>query len=318
MVAALRRLSLLALIAVLCLPVQAQTAVWIDMDPACGHGASDDVDDCWALLLSLRSDLVIRGISTVFGNLDGDTTYRTAASLLSQFDAEDIPLFQGASMPMASTGLTWTPASEALSRGLEKERLVLIALGPVTNIATVLSRRPELTGQIAAIIAVAGKQQHHGPRFHPGASRIFHLHDLNFRADVDAFEVLLHSTVDIALIPYEVAARVRIRGTDLDTLSQGRQSTWLADISRPWLSFWQTHLESDGFFPFDSLAVSYVLRPERFECEDIPARIVRRAARFLKSRDDLIVSHTINSRTVRYCSGVDDRVKQEMLADLAN
>lgn len=43
----------------------AKQAVWIDTDPACGHEKTDDVDDCWALLLALQSDeLEILGIST--------------------------------------------------------------------------------------------------------------------------------------------------------------------------------------------------------------------------------------------------------------
>ena len=51
---------------------RAGQAVWIDSDPACGHAKTDDVDDCWALLLGLRSnELEIRGISTLFGNGSG-------------------------------------------------------------------------------------------------------------------------------------------------------------------------------------------------------------------------------------------------------
>ena len=51
----------------------AKQAVWIDTDPACGHAKTDDVDDCWALFLALRSnEMDIRGISTVFGNGSGE------------------------------------------------------------------------------------------------------------------------------------------------------------------------------------------------------------------------------------------------------
>ena len=50
------------------------TPVWIDTDPACGLNATDDVDDCWALLAAFKSpEIVVRGISTVFGNVDCDT-----------------------------------------------------------------------------------------------------------------------------------------------------------------------------------------------------------------------------------------------------
>lgn len=54
-------------------------STWIDTDPACGQGATNDVDDCWALMMALRSpECALRGISTTFSNTKGDTALQVA------------------------------------------------------------------------------------------------------------------------------------------------------------------------------------------------------------------------------------------------
>ena len=81
---------MLLLMVMLAIPPQGETAesipVWIDTDPACGISDSDDVDDCWALLMALKSpELSIRGFSTVFGNVDSGTAFVTATSVVERF-----------------------------------------------------------------------------------------------------------------------------------------------------------------------------------------------------------------------------------------
>ena len=52
----MRNLSMFMLFTMLlgtCLPASAATRVWIDTDPACGTGATNDADDCIALLYLL-------------------------------------------------------------------------------------------------------------------------------------------------------------------------------------------------------------------------------------------------------------------------
>jgi hypothetical protein len=60
--------------------------VWIDTDPACGLEATDDVDDCWALLLALKSDAIaIRGVSTIFGNVSEERANPVARQFLDRW-----------------------------------------------------------------------------------------------------------------------------------------------------------------------------------------------------------------------------------------
>lgn len=293
-------------------------AVWIDSDPACGHAQTDDVDDCWAILLAMRSStLEIRGISTLFGNGSGTKSYITATNLVNRFGKEgQIPsIFRGADETLDSSALKRNEASDAMARALSNESLTIIALGPLTNIATLILQYPEHVANIKRVIAIAGQRPEPGLGFYPGTSRIFHLHDLNFRKDVAAFDVLLQSNIPVTLVPYEVAAKISIESTDLAILEKGSfESRWLSETSKPWLQFWNNKLGVKGFYPFDSLAIGVLTWPSLFDCELIPAKIQHKRSFFVTSRDNLLVSHVFNeNRYVEYCHGIDQNFKMELI-----
>lgn len=252
--------------------------VWIDTDPACGVGTAVDVDDCWALLAAIRSpELVIRGISTVFGNQDGTRALAFAQEILprliegSQMGDHPPNIYGGDTGKRRST---WppTPASRALASALEPEPLTIIALGPLTNLAKVIRTHPDAVNKIGRIVLVGGKRP--GQLFHPGHHWWFHFGDFNVSHDPEAAEIVLYSGVPITLVPFELATKLFVTESDLDRLSAGdRSAKWLSDVSRPWLTFWNTMLEKPGFHPFDVLAVAYAAMPDHFRCTPIPARI---------------------------------------------
>jgi len=299
---------------------EAAQKIWIDSDPTCSGIKTDDVDDCWALLLAIAaSELDVIAISTVFGNGSGEQSYQAAREIVGSFAISDqMPVHRGANKPLGNQNGDVNQASVAMANALLVEPLTVVALGPLTNIADLISNRPSLIGNIKKIIAVAGKRPQEGLGFYPGRSRIFHLHDLNFRKDVDAFEVILRSQVPIILVPYEVAEKIRIEANDLARLETGgTASQWIAEISKPWLNFWQTNLKSEGFFPFDSLAIGRLISPHSFTCEKIPIRIQQNTARFTSTRDDLLVSHDYqDALSAEYCYGVDESFKRTLIERL--
>lgn len=299
-------------------PVGTRKPVWIDTDPACGQGETADVDDCWALLLAFSSpELDIRGISTVFGNVDEETAFVVARSVLDRLvesGSGDLPaVYQGAQRP---GGGATSPAIAALATALERERLTILALGPLTNVAGLLAEHPQLAGNIDRIVGVAGTRPAQR-RLFPGTSALLHFHDLNFVKDPAAFEAILQSGVSMSLLPFEAAQKVTVTPADLSLLSSGgAPAQWLAAVSLGWMRFWQDQLGTDGFHPFDSLAVGYVIDPLNFACEQIPARVQRARSLFV-ARDALEVSHTFErSTSVTYCSEVDPAFKSEVLRRL--
>jgi len=314
--------SLLCLL-LIAVDANATTAVWIDSDPACDKQRGHDVDDCWALVRALQADEIsIRGISTVFGNSSENNSYHIVTGLLAQLMEEDVgpPVYRGASQAYIAGANTDNNSVEALAAALEKESLTIIALGPLTNIAALISKYPETIDKIKRLVVVAGQRPEQGARFHPGPSQLFHVHDFNFRKDVAAFQIVLDAALPITLLPYEVASKVQISEQDLLAMrSKGGQSSLLAGLAEPWLKYWQATFGNDSFYPFDSLAVGYVIDATGFTCERLPARIEYKSSLFLRSRDRLLVSGDFPEEAqVSYCSDVDSRFKRSLLSGLQN
>lgn len=299
---------------VLCGPVAAnERALWIDTDPACAGGSTYDVDDCWAIIAALRADnLRVIGLSTVFGNTDVRKTTATAQALLDMAAIHEPgrhvpPVIQGASQPISHQREIPAAVNE-LARSLKAQRLTILALGPLTNTAMLVRKHPDLIAHIEAIVAIAGQQP--DQVFRVGNTPILHFHDMNVRKDPEAVEVVLHSGIPIYLIPFEVAQHIVVTRTDIRTLEQrGGLDAWLASRSGPWLEFWETVLGATGFFPFDALAVTYLVTPKEFSCHDIPARVIRRHG-LLFARDTLEVSYSFEDAVmVHYCSDVSRSIR---------
>jgi inosine-uridine nucleoside N-ribohydrolase/uncharacterized membrane protein len=292
--------------------------IWIDTDPACGQSATSDVDDCWALMLALRSpELHLRGISTTFGNTKGETAVQVARQVIRQLGGASQsnrtpPIYQG-SHSSGSPEWKSTQASSAIASILRQEKLTIIAQGPLTNVATVIVNYPDLLKNIDRIVIVAGKRP--GDLFHPGQQWWFHFRDFNIRKDTPAAKIVLDSGIPLVLTPFELATKVTITRADLDKLGSGDAAAqWLRQASQAWMSFWEDRLHKQGFYPFDALAVGYVTMSDLFSCEILPARIG--FSLFLEPfglGHDLEVAPDLKGSQVYYCSDVDSRFKDRLI-----
>jgi pyrimidine-specific ribonucleoside hydrolase len=209
-----------------------------------------------------------------------------------------------------------TPASHAMAAALEREPLTILALGPLTNIATLIQNRPDLLNRITRIVVVAGKQP--GQLFHPGRQWWFHFGDFNIAQDPRAAEVVLYSGARVTLVPFDLATNVTITAADLQRLRAGdAPARWIADVSRSWLAFWEQMLGQEGFYPFDVLAVAYIAMPEYFTCRTTRARIGFSfyLEPFGMGRD-LEVADGVAGPSVVFCSGLDRGFKEVLFTSL--
>jgi inosine-uridine nucleoside N-ribohydrolase len=301
--------------------------VWIDTDLAIGMFAPEtgfaDVDDAYAILHLMRArQVAIRGISSVFGNTTLEHATRLSHEIVQRFDEENLPVYTGAGKKLDLSDLNESEATKALAEALRSERLTIMAIGPATNIATLLLLHPECASQIESVVLVAGRrspEQHFcvGPAHSPPFP------DLNFDLDPDAFRILLQHDVPVVLLPFEISHKVWIDKADLDQLAlRGEAGAYLAEGSRNWLSQWAS-FGCEAFNPFDVLASGYILYPELFAYEDLPARIeihpddtsVTDAAAF---KPYLLLSQDKPGiRNVRYCHTAAPEFKQKLWDDLA-
>jgi inosine-uridine nucleoside N-ribohydrolase len=170
-----------------------------------------------------------------------------------------------------------SPAAIALTQALENGPLTILALGPLTNVAQVLRASPHLASKVA-LIAVMGRRPGH--LFHPseGSGRGSFLghgpvfRDFNFSQDPEAVQELLAMNLKITLLPYDVATNVEIAPDDLRRIAaRGSAGQWLASRVRRWLDYWRSDIGREGFYPFDLMAVAYLLTPSAFRCADVHA-----------------------------------------------
>src|SRR5574341_2310651 len=300
-----------------------KTAVWIDTDPSISSGARE-VDDGFALIQAFHSpELEIRGVSVVFGNAPFDVAWPIGQEIVRKYGPPGLPVFAGAAW--AEQLGEDTEASRALAEALRKEKLTILALGPVTNVATVLKNHPDLSDRIEAIIAVAGRRPNQ--RFVTGTKKHTPFRDFNFELDAPGFQVLLDAKTPIVLAPWEVSSKVWLKEDDVKQLAAGNPSAqWLAPPGRDWLKMWQEKFGADGFNPFDTLAVGYVTSPQLFECEDLPAEIstlpddtaaAKAAGRKTGTKPYLLAAREIAAkRLVRYCHTPKAAFKEDLMSRL--
>jgi pyrimidine-specific ribonucleoside hydrolase len=244
--------------------------VWIDTDPAVGV-KDRDVDDGFALVQAFNSpEIAVRGVSVVFGNAPLVQAWPIGRRIVQRFGPRGLTAYRGAAS--ADQRGTETAASRALAAALRAEPLVVLVLGPATNVATVLLNHPDLAPRFVRIVAVAGRRP--GQRFTTGTTNGAGHRDFNFELDPKAFQVLLDAHVPLTLTPFEISSRVWITADDLSVLSRGPVAVRsMVGAARKWLGLWQRTFGVDGFNPFDTLAVARVVSPDFVACEELPAGI---------------------------------------------
>jgi inosine-uridine nucleoside N-ribohydrolase len=295
--------------------------VWIDTDPSVAP-AGHEVDDGLALVQAFHSpELDIRGVSVVFGNTELSKAIPIAEGIVSHFGPQGLQVYAGASS--ANQLGEETPASHALADALSNGELTILALGPVTNIATVLKNHPELVRRIREVVAVAGRRPDQHFRVSRKQKQPFG--DFNFELDPQGFQALLDSGVEIVLIPWEVSSKVWLRKSDLKLLAEGNEATgWLWGPSQDWLHLWQEKFGTNGFIPSDTLAVGYTLSHSWFDWEDFPVEI-RSLPDDMESQKGgkaaekpyLLASKAVASkRIVRYCYSVRSEYKKDLMKRL--
>ena len=290
-------------------------AVWIDTDPSVLPGGRE-VDDGLALVQAFHSpELDLRGVSAVFGNADLATTLPSAQEIVDQFGPDGLQVWSGADG--ADRLGEQTEATRALMNALDQAPLTILALGPVTNVASVLLLRPELRSRITEIVVVAGRRP--GDEFRVGSSGD-PLRDLNFELDAPAMQVLLDSGVLLTLAPFEISSKVTLTSEHLARLeASGDAGRWLATPVRDWLALWDQSFEADGFHPFDTLAVAYVTSPEWLTCNDLPSQIVQADDDVTPGREKpyfLVGPDVPTSLIVRYCHDVAPAFVDDLMSRL--
>lgn len=249
--------------------------IWFDTDIMIGlpERAPREVDDGVTLIMALAlPSIEIVGISTI---TYVDYGYDVTKKILNYYAPDrKIPVYKGS--PEAADPGVENDATRALAEALRKEKLTILALGPATNVATVLKNHPELAGQIEEIVFCAGRTP--GFAFKPGLQKST-VSDYNFEIDEASFHIVLDSGVKVVLSGFECSAYLLLGKADTDFLKNGNEADqWLHAMLVPWQQRAKQLFGVEGFIPYDVTPLGHITHPEYFlYYRDIPVRIDTRA-----------------------------------------
>ena len=137
----------------------------------------------------------------------------------------DAMVSAGRSLPPARAALASRDAVAALIGHLAAaaEPSTLLALGPLTNIARVLQRRPELAARIGQLMWMGGSA---GPGNHTAAA------EFNAAVDPEAINAVLDASVALHMVGLDACRQVRVHAADAEALRAigSERAELLADL----------------------------------------------------------------------------------------
>lgn len=248
--------------------------VILDGDP--GH------DDAICLLMAKGCNkLDIKLLSSVNGNQTIDKTTANMIKLATLFNIE-APISRGASKPLiapimpagnwhgesgldgydlpeAKIGLTRLPSYEIMYQILKesKERVIIVATGPLTNVATLLLTHPEIKNKIK-LIALMGGGIRHG-NWNPAS-------EYNILVDPEAAKVVFNSGIKLNIAPLDATEKAIIKPSDFKRIEE--VNNHVAEVTLAWLKFFYKFPMSIGYEGapvHDPLALLSFINPEIFE-----------------------------------------------------
>ena len=251
--------------------LQAQTKVWFDTDIMIGmpDAAAREVDDGITLIMALKEPQIeIVGISNI---TYVDYGYGVIEKILNWHNkGKAIPVYKGSAF--ANDLGTENDGTRALYQALKKEKLTILALGPMTNVATLVKNHPDIIGQIERVVICAARTP--DLPFNPGNGKL-NVFDYNYEFDTASMDVLLNSTIPLEFAGYEPSSYTHIGNIDLACLNMTNEADkWLFEIVQPWMELNEKYFGVRGFIPFDCSTLGLVTHPEYFTYyENIPIKV---------------------------------------------
>lgn len=252
--------------------MSARIPMLIDTDPG--------VDDALALLMAFADPAhEVVALTVAAGNVGLAHTVANALKLCEVCGAQ-VPVFAGAASPLlhpaedaafvhgrdgfgdigyvpARRVAEAEPAAQAIVR-LAREhegRLLLVCLGPLTNLALALRLDPRLPARIARCVVMGGAVTGHG-NMSPAA-------EFNIGFDPEAAHIVFGAFPRIELVDWEATVRHGLPQAEVEAwlAADSPRARFYRDISRQTRA-WSAQRRGDRWFCADGLAMAQALAPE--------------------------------------------------------
>ena len=247
------------------------TRIIIDCDP--GH------DDMMAIMLASASDKIdLLGVTTVAGNQTGDKTFENALRILTLIN-EEIPVTRGADKPLlrelvtapqfhGQSGLDGAELPEPGIKPLDidavdfiismleesLEKITLVPTGPLTNIAMVLLKKPDIKTKIERIVLMGGGM--HDSNVTPAA-------EFNIYVDPEAAKIVFESGIPITMVGLDVTNKALMSFEEIEGIisDDGLISSKVGPLLKFFANANKKIFGLNGAPIHDALAVAAVIDP---------------------------------------------------------
>ncbi|HLZ90837.1 MAG TPA: nucleoside hydrolase [Candidatus Acidoferrum sp.] len=251
----------------------------LDTDPG--------VDDAIAIFLALRSpELHVEAVTPVCGNVPLALTLPNALRLVEIAGRTDIPVAAGAATPLVRRLVTakyahgnnglggvdfpepkLKPVSDTATELIRRVvranpgEISVVAIGPLTNIATVLKSDPTIAPLIKSIVIMGGSLS--GGNITPAA-------EFNFYVDPEAARIVFDSGIPLTMVGLDVTRKVIIREEQVRALeaAQTPVSQAAGKILRANLDRLNKTGNANGFAMHDPLTVAQLVDPSVVTLKD--------------------------------------------------
>ncbi len=253
-------------------------------------------DDIWAIMMMLAHPeaFEVKGITTVFGNVDCNKATKNIISLLSYANINNVSVYKGLDKPLVGApmfgdgaygdsgiGGVVLPVKQSIHPNQVKavnfivdtlknseDKITIFGTGPTTNIATAIQNFPEIIDKIEKVIIMGGAINP-GPTPAP-SNRIGNITltaEFNFFQDPYAANAVLQSGVPVDIltmdanqhIHFDPATKEKIRNT-----LPAEFATHIINFLAPAENLDRPKFGVDGAFIHDPNVIIYALAPHLY------------------------------------------------------
>lgn len=259
------------------------------------------VDDALAIVMALNSDHIdLKAITVLAGNIDVHQAAKNVLRIIDIVGPKQSPLVaKGCTKPLVNPPFNaagihgadglgelhqfkqadGSPRYPELSLELASDDainvllnaaqeygsdLTIVALGPLTNIATALERDRTTLQKVGRIVIMGGAVKVPG--------NISAAAEFNFFVDPHAAQVVMESGIPLTLVGLDVAMKAPLARQDIEAFAQqnpSQVSQFIADCTGIYMAFYRDNEGFHGCYLHDPLAVGVAIDPSLVSTESV-------------------------------------------------
>ena len=271
--------------------------ILIDTDPG--------VDDALAILLAMKSpELRVEAITTVSGNVHVEQATQNLLTILGILELSEFPIVaKGEAQPLikplvkaehvhgegglgnisklrnsdgslryplANCEISTLSGVDLILEMVDRypNELVVVALGPLTNISRAIQKDAEGMQKLRSIVLMGGVFREYG--------NVTTTAEFNIFVDPHAAHEVFNFGIPVYIAPLDVTHQVVLTGERLNAEIEGRSdkiSCFLIESTQACMEFYREHIGFYGLHIHDALPVGMLTQPAFFESVDANVQV---------------------------------------------